>query len=196
MASPAPNWPDTQQMLEQLQSSGVLRAQTPMGPIQPLPHPPEAHTTVHPQNLVGTTAVDHAETEIAVSLMDNPLIHKGSKLLGIALTFEGMIGIYLSLSFLFVEYPALEKELVTHHITLEEINHIAVAAIIETTSTVIGLLFAVKLTIFHTRASHIIHTILGFIFFVLNAMWMTGLLDQFNLIEPFTTAILSLLDLQ
>ena len=110
MATPAPNWPDIQQMLSHLQTSGALQAQAvPTGPIQPLPHPPEPQTQVHYQNLVGVTAVDHPSQEVTMELMDNPLIHKASKMLGVALTIEGMLGIYRSLQFLFVKYPILEK---------------------------------------------------------------------------------------
>ena len=69
-------------------------------------------------------------------------------------------------------------------ISLEEVNHIAGEAIIEILSTVIGLLFALKLTLFHTRTFHFLHVFLGLIFFILNALMMSGYLDQYNFIAP------------
>ncbi|HEX7018052.1 MAG TPA: hypothetical protein VF209_04065 [Patescibacteria group bacterium] len=196
MASPAPNWPDIQQMLVQLQTSGVLNPQAvPTGPIQPLPHPPAAQTPVHFQNLVGTTAIDHPEQEVKTDFRDHPLFHKATKFLGVLLSFEGMYGIYRSLQFLFVTYPMLERNLANHLISLEEVNQIAGHAIIELVSTIVGLLFAAKLTLFRTRAFHILHIVLGTVFFILNAMLMSGYLAQYDFIAPLTRGVFSLIDL-
>lgn len=196
MASPAPNWPDIQVMLQSLQTSGVLTQTEPAGPIQPLPRGPEPEKrTLHLQNLVTVTEVATPTAKVQVGIMERKWIHWLTKFVGLALSFQSMYSMYLSFHFLFVEYALLEQKLMAGHVEPVEVNHLAGEAIIELISAIISMFFALRLTVLQSRTAHDLHVFFGVIFFGLNLLVMLGYLDFFDFAGPITRAVLSLIDL-
>lgn len=194
MASPAPNWPDIQVMLQALQTSGVLTLTEPTTPIQPLPHPPEKKTN-HLQNLVAITEVDAPTAKIQIGIMERQWIRWLTKLVGVILSLQGMYSMYVSFHFLFVEYAVLEQKLSKGLITPSEINHLAGKAILEIISSVISMFFALRLTVLQSKTAHNLHVFFGVIFFILNTLIMLGYLDYVDFSGFITKAVLSLIAL-
>lgn len=93
-----------------------------------------------------------------------------TKLLAIALTLQGLFGIYKSVNFILFEYPQLEQMLVSHDITQAEVNDLAVKAVLVAISTLLSMIFALRLAIFHSTAAKRIQTAIGLLLFLSNAL--------------------------
>jgi hypothetical protein len=92
------------------------------------------------------------------------------KFIGIALTIQGLHGIYKSVLFILVEYPLLEQQLVAHQITQQQVNDFGIKAIMMVISTVLSMFFAMKLTFLKSKAAKTVSTTIAILLFIGNAM--------------------------
>jgi hypothetical protein len=90
--------------------------------------------------------------------------------IGIALTLQGLHGIYKSVIFILVEYPILERQLVAHQVTQSQVNDFGIKAIMMVISTVLSMFFAMKLTFLKTKAAKTLNTVIAILLFIGNAM--------------------------
>jgi hypothetical protein len=94
----------------------------------------------------------------------------GIKGIGIALTLQGLHGIYKSVIFILVEYPILEQQLVAHQVTQAQVNDFGIKAIMMVISTVLSMFFAMKLTFLKSKAAKTVSTTIGIMLFIGNAL--------------------------
>lgn len=87
------------------------------------------------------------------------------KVVAIGLTFQSLRGLYNSAAFILVDYPLLEQKLVTHQITEAEVSELTIIMIMVTISTIVGLVFAMRLTLFQTTAAKRLNIIIGLLLF-------------------------------
>ncbi|NCN87715.1 MAG: hypothetical protein GW941_02350 [Candidatus Pacebacteria bacterium] len=92
------------------------------------------------------------------------------KSIGIALTIQGIHGLYKSVIFILVDYPLLEQQLVAHQITQDQVNDFGIKAIMMVISTVLSMFFAMKLTFLKSKAAKTLSTVIAILLFIGNAM--------------------------
>jgi len=92
------------------------------------------------------------------------------KILPIALTLQGLYGIYSSVVFIFIDYPLLTKQLQLHLITQSQVNDFAVKAIMIFISTFLTFIFAMKLGIMKSKVAHWLQTGIGISLVIFNAL--------------------------
>ena len=117
-----------------------------------------------------------------------------SKVMAILLALQGLYGLYRSIHFILVEYPIMEEQLTAHTITSGEVNAFASKAIIIATSTILSMVFAVRLSVVK-KASKIIQKIVAGTLFVANTAIMRYLnqIGSADIINGLTTKIIDLL---
>ncbi|MDH5533224.1 MAG: hypothetical protein OEX81_02225 [Candidatus Pacebacteria bacterium] len=123
-------------------------------------------------SLANTPETDEPVSEVKTQVVDSMAkVRRWSvKGIGIALTLQGLHGIYKSVIFILVEYPILEQQLVAHQVTQDQVNDFGVKAIMMVISTVLSMFFAMKLTFLKTKAAKTLSTIIGILLFIGNAM--------------------------
>jgi hypothetical protein len=115
------------------------------------------------------------------------------KIIAIALTIQGLIGIYKSVTFIMVEYPDLEIQLENHSITENQINNFASKAVVIGGSTILSMFFALRISIIQSKTAKRISAFIGAVLFVANT-WVNNYLNQLGSAEFITQMFFSTLD--
>jgi len=175
---PAPQIPSAQEMENQV--SQVPQSET--APILDQQTQIAAQTTITPEQQAMNNGIALANTpeveapitvvQATVKVADSMVWFKkwAVKLIGIALTLQALHGIYRSVTFILIEYPLLEQQLVSNLITQDQINDYGIRAIMMIISTVLSLFFAMKLTFLKSKAAKTLSTIIAIFLFIGNAM--------------------------
>lgn len=122
-------------------------------------------------------------------LVTRPLTRK---LVAVGLTLQGLIGLLISLKFVLVDFPILETRLTQHSIQQAEVNNIAIEAILITISTILSMLFALKLGMTQNKAAKSINTLFG-VFLLLGNAFILNTLRDLPLVESWGNFINDLL---
>lgn len=182
--------PTPQEMQSQLRTSGVLNAQTDFSQLSQQEQQNQPHI------------------QLAESAKDEPIIEIDGQLswfkkyvpktVGFLLMLQGLYGIYQSVIFILVEFPQLEVQLQEHHITSGQINTFASKAVITVVSTVISMIFAMRLTFLKTKAAKVLNTGIGLVIFFGNATISQYLssLDTGSIISGYSVSMLEFIFLQ
>lgn len=123
-----------------------------------------ANTPETTDTLEAKSAIDRSDFEE----IKRKLYRYFPKILGIGLTLQSLRGIYNSVVFILVDYPALEQKLVAKQITDFEVSELTITMILMLISTVISLFFAMRLTFISSKAAKRANTVIGFILLVGN----------------------------
>lgn len=113
-----------------------------------------------------------------------------SKIMIIILALQGLWTLSQSLGFIFVDLPKLEQQLTQHTITQNEVNQLANQAIITTISTILSLIFALRLTITQSKIAQAFNKIVGIILIVGNTQ-LGHVLTQIGSTQLLTTLALN-----
>lgn len=120
--------------------------------------------------------------------LKHALIVYGPKALAVGLTLQGLYGLYASLRFLFIEFPMLEELLTLHQLTQAEVNTFAARAVLTIISTLISMMFALRLTVMKSQAARVINAVVGVMLFLANT-FMIGYFNQVNYSEIFAALL-------
>jgi hypothetical protein len=172
--------------LAALQPDNMLKS--PGGP-QPMNLPSESQPVLKDTELATT----HVTTPVSDSLR-NSLLGPIKHLVTLALSAHAILGIYHSAYFVIVEYPHLELQLIQHMITAEEVNILAIKAVIKLIMTVLNIFLAFK--IFHSSKLHHMHTVLGIILFVSSTYLNTFLSTKYDLITLISRPVFQVIEQQ
>ncbi len=192
--------PSVQDMQSELRQSGILERSSvdeQPGGGNGDPTPTQGYNPALTPN-VPADNVPLANTEIngEASLADSkPVVwlkHLLPKAIAIILMGQGLRGIYHSVTFIFVEFPMLEKALVNHEVTREQVNGYASKAIVTAISTIISMLFAMRLAFLHSKAGKIFHSVIGVAVVLSNQAIGTYFqqLDTGEIIATFSSSLL------
>ncbi len=113
-------------------------------------------------------------------------------IVAIALTIQGLYGIFHSIKFILVDYPALETQLLSHQITRTEVNNYATKAIITLFTTILGMFFALK--IMRNKATKMLNTFIGIGLFFGSAYLQNYLSNHYDLTTLLTNPLVSVID--
>lgn len=150
-----------QSPLAALQPENMINTQ--IGP-QPIKLPSKNEQPVDDIKFANTTKVEQI---IDSEFVQSKLFKYGKTVVAIALTIQGLFGIYKSIKFIMVDYPQLEALLLAHQISKSDINGFATKAIMILITTVINMFFAMK--IMRNKTGQILNTIIGIILFLTSA---------------------------
>lgn len=153
--------PSVQHMQQTLRQSGVLEKVTPF--------PQQSGAEVLQQTATKQTqsqlASAEADTETAITAEAEfelqRFVHFIPKLVGFFLTIKSLLEMYDSIFFILVDFPELELALEQNLNTNQEINTFVTQAIMTTISTILSLIFALRITIMKTKAARILNTTIG-----------------------------------
>lgn len=206
--------PDVNQMEQSLQQGGMLlneisvqndnqkTNETPLASLQPDnmlntkggPQPINIPSTREKQlqNVILTSSyAENLAEKLGINI--NSLERKSYKLIkntvAIALTIQGLFGIYKSIKFILVDYPALEVQLLAHQITKTQINSYATHAIIMLVTTIIAMIFALR--IMRSKATKVINILIGIGLFFGSAYLDKYLTTHFDLATLISNPILT-----
>lgn len=115
------------------------------------------------------------------------------KIVTMALTLQVLNGTYKSIKFILVEYPLLEEQLAAHQITQDQINAFASTAIIILITTVISMIFALRISILKSKAAKRINAFIGIAIF-LATTWLHTYLSTHGSADFITNIFFSILD--
>lgn len=110
------------------------------------------------------------------------LLKYGPRVISIGLTIQSLRGIYNSVIFLLVDYPLLEQKLITHQISESEVTELTITMVIMLISTVVSLIFAMRLAFIKDSTAKRLNTIIGLLIFLGNA-YIHDLLQALNISE-------------
>ncbi len=149
-------------------------------------------TQVQQDNLSSTNNIHNPTSDIqysAFSILNNRWL-KG--LISLALTLQGLYGLYVSSRFVLVEFPMLEERLSTHVISADEVRAVAAEAITIVISTIITMFFALEVSVSKTKFMQRLSMFVGVIVFFANA-YLYNFLQTLPLIEIWTSFISNLI---
>lgn len=98
------------------------------------------------------------------------IIPTGTKLLAVGLTLQSLYNIYQSIFFLFVKVPILERTLAAGLLERDQVILLAVKGIIEISTAILSMMFALRLNLLSEKAAKRIDTAIAIIIFLTNAM--------------------------
>jgi hypothetical protein len=150
-------FPTAEEMQRILRQSGILDKTT----IFPDKKTPGMESAAQLQQVELARAQADVVTEIGARIEFSWVRRYIPKIVGFLLTLQSLKGIYDSVYFILVEYPELEIALEQHLIETQLINDFAAKAAITAVSTVISMIFALRLTIMKTKAAKVISTLIG-----------------------------------
>ncbi len=110
------------------------------------------------------------------------LLKYGPRVISIGLTIQSLKRIYNSVVFLLVDYPLLEQKLITHQISESEVTELTITMVIMLISTVVSLIFAMRLAFIKDSTAKRLNTIIGLFIFLGNA-YIHDLLQALNISE-------------
>jgi hypothetical protein len=90
--------------------------------------------------------------------------------IGVALTLQGIHGIYKSVIFILVDYPLLEQQLISHQITQDQVNDFGIRAIMMVISTILSMFFALQITVLRIKAFKSLKTAVSILLIFTNVM--------------------------
>jgi len=159
-------WPSTQEMYNQLQSSGILDETTPV---------PKEYLATY----LKTDAEKAAELGLAHSgetgfgadfeAKYSYILKWAPRVLGVLLTLQSLRGIWKSIAFIFIEFPALEQTIIEHTATELDVRIVVGKAVLIMISTVISAIFGMKLALTQNKAARILSTTIGIVLMFVNA---------------------------
>lgn len=106
------------------------------------------------------------------------------------LVVQGLWALYQSVNFILVEFPLLEQQLLQHTIDQQAVNRLANKATLEIISTIISMIFALRITIVQSRIAQKISTVIGILLVVGNSQLYT-LLNQIGSEQLLTTSLVN-----
>ena len=139
-------------------------------PQQPISSIPATQTLAQPQITLGETG-EHGTN---LSKTDQFLLRTNwswSKIMAVLMAAQGLYGLYISVHFILIDYPVLEAQLAAHAVSQTEVNTFASQAIIIVVSTLISMVFAIRLSIVK-KAAKILQKVLTGVLFVANTAVM------------------------
>lgn len=160
-----PTFPAAEEMQRILRQSGILDKAT----VFPDKTTPGMESAAQLQQVQLAHAQADTATEIGASMDLRWIRRYVPKVVGFLLTLQSLKGIYDSIHFILVEFPELEMALEQHLIEASLINDFAAKAAITAISTVISMIFAMRLTVMKTKAAKVISTAIGIGMIFVNA---------------------------
>ena len=167
----------------QLETSGVLNQAE--SPPQPSPENQAARQQFGQPYLANTRETKHEEFVRKLSNWRDLAVDILMKLSGLLLTAQGVAGIYSSLQFTVVRYPLLESALRQGTLTRSEVNDVIVEALVLVVTTVVSLVFAVRLTFMINKSWKLFNAALG-ISLVIFISIVQNYFDRLNVIHYFS----------
>jgi hypothetical protein len=149
-------------MYQELVQSGILEAESASQ------YQAQLQASKQHENQLLASAGDDSAGESVIEQYEGWFLKYMPKVVGIGLTLQSLKGIYTSILFIFVEYPQLEVALTQHHVTATDINRFTAKAILVGISTLISVVFALKLTFFRTSLAKKASIIIGIVLFLSN----------------------------
>jgi hypothetical protein len=180
--------PSPEEMQQSMRQSGVLDKQTIM-PGQNQANFPNDVSTQQVQLASAAKDGNQLKNEFDSSWLRRYI----PKLVAIALTVQGLYGIYQSVLFIFVDFPALETLLEQHLITSAQVNSFASKAIVTVISTIISMFFAMRLTFLKSKAARVFNTVIGVAIFFGNT-FITSYFSSLDTGVIFSTTSVSMIE--
>jgi hypothetical protein len=155
--------------------------QTALNQIKPAPRPepvPQTQAEAMPQTRA-EPKIDELQflahsgennTLADIEAESSRIINIGTKILAIGLTLQGLYHLYQSIYFVFVKVPLLEKSLAAGLLERDQVIVLAVKGIIEITTAILSMFFALRLNIVSEKAAERIDTAISVGIFLTNAM--------------------------
>lgn len=100
------------------------------------------------------------------------------------LIVHGLIGLWESIYFMAVEYPALNELLAVHQVDVLEVNHLISRAIITTLATLVTIFFAIRLSKVTETTAHNIDLVVATTI-ILTTTFIQNYLSQLDLLNYF-----------
>lgn len=211
-STPAPtNIPSIAEMEAKLQQSGNLLTEVAVNkpnnddksPLSDLQPKNLAQTPNGPQLVTLAESGHDAMNGPKFTLPDNPTTfwHENKKTIkhiikvGIAavLILEGLRGIYEAMSFILLEYPQLEVQLLAHQITQDEVNEFAAKALITLITTVINLFFAMHVV--RSKTLKTFHTVFGIVLLLMSTYLNNYLISHYDVAQWISGPLTGFLNL-
>ncbi len=156
-----------------------------------VPNPNNSDSSNPQVNQQTETPTAHSEginkvAEIKNTLEEN-IYHWWHKIALILLTVHGLLGLFESFKFIFVEYPELSHLLELHQVEAVEANHLLAKAIITLVVTFVNVLFAIRLSKVKETTAHNIDLIVA-TFLIISTQFIQNFLYQLDLINLFLSS--------
>lgn len=135
---------------------------TPVPVAQPTVAPTVSAQTTEPK--IEESTVEKVE-ETTEEIKNKPWVRRG---IAIALTAQGLYGIYKSIYFILVGLPMLETQLEAHLVSADDVSSIAAHAILVAISTIASMFFAMQLM--KNKAGKILYYLIAGLLFLTNTL--------------------------
>lgn len=176
--------------LASLQPDNMLQTKT--GP-QPINLPSVKEKPLQDITLATTQQEEKGQVSDQLKNRANQIKKVAKNIVAIALTLQGLKGIYGSIKFILFDYPALETQLLAHQIGKSQVNSYATHAILILISTIIGMFFALK--IMRSKAVKVVNIVIGVGLFFGSAYVSTYLTSHFDLTTLISSPVLTIFNL-
>lgn len=133
-------------------------------------------------NTPETDTVRQSPSGLTKNDLANLFLKYGPKVISIGLTIQSLRGIYKSVAFILVDYPLLEQKLISHQISESEVTELTITMVILLISTIISLVFAMRLAFVKDSTAKRLHSIIGLVIFLGNA-YIHDLLQALHISE-------------
>lgn len=144
--------------------------------------PPATLANITLANTTKASQVELSQSETLFSKWLEKIKIKLPKVVGIVLTLQALQALLQQVTFILVDYPGLEQKLVSHQITETQVKELVITAVITLISTLVSLIFAMRLTFVKSTAGHRMKTVIGISLFVGNA-YLHNLLETLHISE-------------
>lgn len=164
------------------EKEAALKASEKLIPIDTLNGSLVANTPIQLANTPETDSVASTPSGPTKKDLADLFLKYGPKVISIGLTIQSLNGIFNSVSFILVDYPLLEQKLVNHQITEAEVTELTIMMVIMLISTIISLVFAMRLAFVKDSTAKRLHSIIGVLIFLGNA-YIHDLLQTLHISE-------------
>ncbi len=164
------------------EKEAALKASEKLIPIDALNGSLVANTPIQLANTPETDSVASTPSGPTKKDLADLFLKYGPKVISIVLTIQSLNGIFNSVSFILVDYPLLEQKLVNHQITEAEVTELTIMMVIMLISTIISLVFAMRLAFVKDSTAKRLHSIIGVLIFLGNA-YIHDLLQTLHISE-------------
>lgn len=157
--------------------------------------PPPVFTNIALANTVEAPQAEATQSSTFMTEWLEKIKKKAPKAVGIVLTLQALQALFKQVTFILVDYPGLEQKLVSHQITETQVKELVITAVLTLITTLVSLVFAMRLTFVKSTAGQRVKIIIGVLLFFGNA-YLHNLLEALHISEWlvgfFTTSVQTL----
>lgn len=150
------------------ESQAALNQIKPVPKAETMQQTTQVEPTIDESQFLAHSGEDNALADIEAE--SSRFINVGVKILGVGLTLQGLYQLYQSIHFVFVKVPVLETSLAAGLLDRDQIIVLAVKGVIEITTAILSMFFALRLNIVSEKAAERIDTAIAVTVFLTNAL--------------------------